>query len=216
MSKTKRKILDIALQLFNQHGLTNVRLQQIANAVGISVGNLAYHFYAKEAIIKQIDEELNQLLAPIIAENRLFPSLMDFDNQLARYYHLLRNYSFYFIDLLELKRAYPKLYKKREFYIQQIIQQIENWFNHNQKRGLIKAPIRPHHYEIIAHTIWMVITFWMTQPIDKGIPEEKERIFKEVVWSQVLPYLTETGMLEFDLMIERLLDSYDPEIVTEA
>ena len=104
MSKTKRKILDAALKLFNQHGLINVRLQQIANEVGISVGNLAYHFYAKEAIIKQIDGELSELLSPIISEHRVFPSLMDFDNQLARYSHLLRNYSFYFLDLLEFKR----------------------------------------------------------------------------------------------------------------
>ena len=135
---------------------------------------------------------------------------MDFDNHLARYYHLLRDYSFCFIDLLELKRAYPKLYKNQNHYIQQITQQIENWFLANIQRGLIKSAIRPMHYKVIAHTIWMIITFWMTQPIDRGLPEERERVFKEVVWSQVLPYLTESGRLEFDLMIERLLDSYAP------
>ena len=210
MSKTKTKILSAALGLFNQHGLVNVRLQTIADEVGISVGNLAYHFYSKKAIVKAIDEELSQLITPFVAEDRLFLSLMDFDNHLARFYHLLKTYSFYFIDLLELKRAYPKLYKKQNQYIQQITQQIENWFAANMERGLIKAPIRAKHYKIIAHTIWMIITFWLTQPIDRGLPEERERIFKEVVWSQILPYLTETGRLEFDLMIERLLDSYIP------
>lgn len=216
MNKTKRKILDATLHLFNLNGLTNVRLQQIADRVGISVGNLAYHFYAKKAIVQQIDDELEELLIPIISENSSFLSLIDFDNQLARYYHLLRSYSFYFLDLLELKRAYPKLYKKREIYIQKIILQIENWFILNIERGLVKKPIRPQHYKVIAHTIWMIITFWMTQPLDKGIPEEQERIFKEVVWSQVLPYLTDVGRLEFDLMIERLLDSYNPELETKV
>lgn len=210
MNHTKTKILSATLRLFNQHGLVNVRLQQIANEVGISVGNLAYHYYSKEAIVKAIDQELSQQIAPFIANDRLFLSLMDFDNHLARYYHLLRNYAFYFTDLLELKRAYPKLYRKQKNYIQQITQQIENWFIANVQRGLIQSAIRPQHYKIIAHTIWMIITFWMTQPIDKGLPEERERIFKEVVWSQVLPYLTESGRLEFDLMIERLLDSYAP------
>ena len=211
MSKTKSKILAAALRLFNQHGLVNVRLQHIADKVGISVGNLAYHYYSKKAIVKAIDEELSEEIAPFIAQDRLFLSLMDFDNHLAKYYHLLSHHSFYFIDLLELKRAYPKLYKKRETYSYKIILQIENWFNFNEERGLIKKPIRPAHYKVIAHTIWMIITFWMTQPLDKGIPEERERIFKEVVWSQVLPYLTDCGRLEFDLMIERLLDSYNPE-----
>ncbi len=210
MNKTKTKILAAALHLFNHHGLVNVRLQQIANEVGISVGNLAYHYYSKEAIVKAIDQELSHEIIPFIAKDRLFLSLMDFDNHLARFYHLLKNYSFYFIDLLELKRAYPKLYKKQDNYIQQITQQIENWFSTNIQRGLIQPAIRPKHYKIIAHTIWMIITFWLTQPIDRGMPEERERIFKEVVWSQILPYLTETGRLEFDLMIERLLDSYTP------
>ncbi len=210
MTNTKTKILSAALQLFNQHGLVNVRLQQIANEVGISVGNLAYHYYSKEAIVKGIDQELSNEITPFIAKDRLFLSLMDFDNHLARYYHLLSNYSFYFIDLLELKRAYPKLYKKQDIYIQQIIQQIEYWFLANIERGMIQSPIRAGHYKIIAYTVWMIITFWMTQPIDRGLPEERERIFKEVVWSQILPYLTELGRLEFDLMIERLLDSYAP------
>jgi len=165
MKNTKTKILTAALHLFNLHGLVNVRLQQIADEVGISVGNLAYHYYSKEAIVKAIDLELAQLIDPFIAKDRLFLSLMDFDNHLARYYHLLKNYSFYFIDLLELKRAYPKLYHRQKQHIEQITQQIENWFLANIPRGLIQPAIRPRHYTIIAHTIWMIITFWMTQPI---------------------------------------------------
>ena len=109
---TKQKIIASSIKLFNQNGLTNVRLQQIADDVGISVGNLAYHYYSKEAIVKEIDRQLSELIAPVIDPNRSFPSLMDFDTQLAHYYHLLMNYSFYFLDLLEIKRKYPKLYKK--------------------------------------------------------------------------------------------------------
>ena len=41
---TKDKILIEARQLFYDEGITNVRLQQIADKTGISVGNLAYHY----------------------------------------------------------------------------------------------------------------------------------------------------------------------------
>ncbi len=208
MESTKEKILKSAIQLFNKKGLVNVRLQHIADAVGISVGNLAYHYYSKKAIVIAIDAELSELIGPIISENRSFPDLMDFDAQLARYYHLLMKYSFYFLDLLELKRGYPKVYQRRKNYIGQIIRQIENWFECNEKKGRLIPEIRHRHYHIISHTIWMIITFWMTRPLDYGHPEESERVFKEVVWSQVLPYFTEVGKIEFDLMIERLLDSF--------
>jgi len=208
---TKQKIIASSIKLFNQNGLTNVRLQQIADDVGISVGNLAYHYYSKEAIVKEIDRQLSELIAPVIDPNRSFPSLMDFDTQLAHYYHLLMNYSFYFLDLLEIKRKYPKLYKKRKQYIYQIILQIENWFEFNIQNGILKPEPRPRHYKIIAHTVWMIITFYMTQPIDHGKPEDSERVFKEMVWSQMLPHLTEVGRMEFDILIERLLDSFTPK-----
>lgn len=207
---TKQKIIASSIKLFNRDGLTNVRLQQIADDVGISVGNLAYHYYSKEAIIKEIDHQLSELIAPVIDANRSFPSLMDFDTQLAHYYHLLTNYSFYFLDILEIKRKYPKLYQKRKQYIHQIILQIENWFQLNTQNGILQSEPRTRHYKIIAHTIWMIITFYMTQPIDHGQPEDSERVFKEMVWSQVLPHFTETGRLEFDILIERLLDSFTP------
>ena len=64
---------------------------------------------------------------------------------------------------------------------------------------------------IIAHTIWMIITFYLTRPIDHGSPEDSERVFKEMVWSQILPHFTDAGRLEFDLLIERLLDSFTPD-----
>lgn len=208
---TKQKIITSSIKLFNKDGLTNVRLQQIADDVGISVGNLAYHYYSKEAIIKEIDKQLSELIQPVIAVNRSFPTLMDFDTQLAHYYHLLMNYSFYFLDLLEIKRNYPKLYVKRKSYINQINSQIETWLNFNVVQKIIRPELRPRHYKIVAHTIWMIITFYMTQPIDHGKPEDSERVFKEIVWSQVLPHFTEIGRLEFDILIERLLDSFTPQ-----
>jgi AcrR family transcriptional regulator len=65
---TKQKILDASLQLFNEYGVSNVRLQQIADETGISVGNLAYHFNNKEAIteslIANVTTSLQELLRP--------------------------------------------------------------------------------------------------------------------------------------------------------
>ena len=56
MKATKQKIIQSAIELFNEKGLTNVRLQHIADKAGRSVGNLAYHFPNKRAIIQVIEE----------------------------------------------------------------------------------------------------------------------------------------------------------------
>lgn len=208
---TKEKIIESSILLFNKDGIVNVRLQHIADQTEISVGNLAYHYYSKAAIIKEIVIQLNELLEPIIDEQKVFPGLMDFDTQLARYYHLLMKYSFFFIDNLEIRRNYPKQYPIQEEITNHITHQIHNWLLKNEKDGILIKELRYDHYSIIAHTIWMIITFYLTRPIDHGSPEDSERVFKEMVWSQILPHFTAAGRLEFDLLIERLLDSFTPE-----
>lgn len=207
---TKEKIIESSIKLFNDRGLVNVRLQTIADDAGISVGNLAYHFYSKEAIINDIVDQLITLLTPIIDEHKEFPNLMDFDTQLARYYHLLMKYSFFFIDLIEIKRNYPKQYAKRSQITNQIINQIHHWISQNIKNGQLVSELRPNHYRMVSHTIWMIITFYLTKPISHSSPEDSERVFKEMIWTQIIPHFTETGRLEFDLLIERLLDSFTP------
>ena len=92
---TKEKIILGSIKLFNLHGMVNVRLQQIADHVGISLGNLTYHFYSKEAIMIGIVNQLINILNPLTDKDKEFPGLMDFDTQLARYYHTLIRYSFF-------------------------------------------------------------------------------------------------------------------------
>ena len=52
--KTRDKILQTALNLFNQHGVPNVTLRRIAAEMFISQGNLNYHFKHREDIIEAL------------------------------------------------------------------------------------------------------------------------------------------------------------------
>ena len=54
---THDRILDTALRLFNQSGTAAVSTNHIAAALGMSPGNLYYHFRNKEAIIRDLFEQ---------------------------------------------------------------------------------------------------------------------------------------------------------------
>ncbi len=66
-SKTKDKILRTALGLFNNEGESAVSSVDIASVMGISPGNLYYHYKGKDEIIVELfadfEEEIRQVLA---------------------------------------------------------------------------------------------------------------------------------------------------------
>lgn len=198
---TKQKILDAAVRLFNEHGMVNTRLQHIADEVGISVGNLAYHYVSKKAIIQAVHEQLSEIIEPILSNNRSFPNLIDFDNQLSVYYHLSKSYSFYFLDLLEIERGYPQIHAARITQLDKIITQIEMWLSLSIKNGLIKREATAGQYKKVANIIWVITHFWMAQAITRGKEPENEGKFKSAVWTIIEPYFSETGKSEYEMLI---------------
>ncbi|HSB00982.1 MAG TPA: TetR/AcrR family transcriptional regulator [Anaerolineales bacterium] len=54
--QTKNNIIQKAIDLFNEHGTAAVSLNSLAEALGISTGNLQYHYRSKEEIIRAIFE----------------------------------------------------------------------------------------------------------------------------------------------------------------
>ena len=54
MKDTKEIIINTALKLFNTEGLSKVTLRTIANKMGISQGNLNYHFKKRDDIIEAL------------------------------------------------------------------------------------------------------------------------------------------------------------------
>ena len=56
---TREKILDTALALFNKEGTAAISTNHIAEAAGISPGNLYYHFRNKEEVIRELFERLS-------------------------------------------------------------------------------------------------------------------------------------------------------------
>lgn len=203
---TKQKILNASIQLFNENGLANVRLQQIADEIGISVGNLAYHFKNKEAIVGAVYDNLNDEIIEILSAYSLFPNLIDFDYQLTKYFSFVQKYPFYFLDFLEIERLNPSIHSKRQHYIAKMISQIRKRFDFNQRRGVMAAESKAGLYDNLAVTIWVAISFWQAQMLVRGNDESATpEKFKEMVWDLIYPHLTKEGVAEFEQLIIPIL-----------
>ncbi len=199
MSKTKTKILSASVKMFNKHGIANVRLQHIADECEISVGNLAYHFKNKEAIVEYVYDHIFDEFSDILSDYLLLENFQGIDDTISQYYLFFQKYKFYFIDMFEIERNYPEIIKKWHHYINRMLMQIKGRIDFDIQRGML-VPQSEEMNELLANNIWMSIIFWLPQRILRGLSIE-EKTFKEAVWSQMTPYLTDRGEEEFVVYI---------------
>jgi len=119
--KTRERILECALTLFNAKGESNVSTLEIATELGISPGNLYYHFHGKEPIILELFErfrlELEPLLDPPLDLRLEMDDYWLFLNLLAE---RLAQYRFLFQDLANLAQGMPKLARGVRLWLNQL------------------------------------------------------------------------------------------------
>ena len=67
------RALEAALEVFSRQGFRGSTMRQLADAAGLSVGNLYHHFGSKEAIFERLLEQYwDRLLDPELPLNRVF------------------------------------------------------------------------------------------------------------------------------------------------
>ena len=109
-AKTRERILECALGLFNEHGEPNVTPVEVASQLGISPGNLYYHYHGKEPLILGLFEVFQQELRPLLRPPAA-AQLGAEDSWL--FLHLvaerMARYRFLFMDLSNMARRMPRL-----------------------------------------------------------------------------------------------------------
>ena len=69
-NKTYTSILNRSMELFNDFGVESVSIYRVAESLGISAGNLTYHFKRKQDLVCEL---LNQLEQQMIVALKKFP-----------------------------------------------------------------------------------------------------------------------------------------------
>ncbi|EQM67366.1 TetR/AcrR family transcriptional regulator [Pseudomonas solani] len=108
--KTRDRILECALMLFNSEGEPNVTTLEIATELGISPGNLYYHFHGKEPLVMALLERFQDELAPLLdPPEDVELGVEDYWLFLHLIVERLAQYRFLFQDLSNLAGRLPKL-----------------------------------------------------------------------------------------------------------
>jgi AcrR family transcriptional regulator len=108
--RTRERILETGLALFNRFGAPNVTTADIADEMDISPGNLYYHFRNKDDIIGELAARYEATLAPLLAVPRGGPAdVEDVWLLLHVLFERMGTYRFLYRDLDQLTSRNRKL-----------------------------------------------------------------------------------------------------------
>jgi AcrR family transcriptional regulator len=161
MTTTKDRILDAALTLFNERGTDNVTTNHIAEALGMSPGNLYYHYRNKAEIVRALFARIQAEWATNYAvPPATMPSIPMMEAMLAGNFEIQARYRFFFRDLTVLLNADPELAALFRANREQGLDDTKSLINLFASVGVIH-PMSDEELDDLAQLLWLVGDFWL-------------------------------------------------------
>jgi AcrR family transcriptional regulator len=201
---TKQKIIDAAVLCFNREGISNVRLQHIADEALVSVGNMTYHYRNKEAIVAAVWGQLVEKQRDLLAEFKIVPLFEDIDRLLVSTFELQQQFRFFYVDTLEVMRAFPDIQSAHQQHIDWQVQQMNIAIRFNQSRGAFRAAQWEGQSLTLSYQFWMITDLWMYRQGVQNSTTADYPAFRSLLWALLRPLFTDMGEREFEQLNHNL------------
>jgi len=159
--KTKDRIIQASLELFNQRGERSITTNHIAAHIKISPGNLYYHYRNKSDIIARIFDQYEQSVADLFDLPKERDITLEDRAQLtAKLLELIWEYRFMHRDLVGMLANDPVLKERYQAFANNAIANTELIYIRMRDSGFMRATdeqIKP-----LALNVWILITSWTT------------------------------------------------------
>ena len=204
---TKDKIIATAIDLFNIHGTKAISTNHIAKEMGISPGNLYYHFRSKNDIIRSISDNFSNELGSVFKIQ--LDTISDFSSNLTslfnRFFKIQQSYQFLFLEGVHLTKQDSRL--------------LDNYTNlrslikkgyHELLSNLVKIKIMKRQslniIDDLLDTQWIIMWYWINHTILDRNTYDDFQIKKgiKLSFSIIKPQLTSIGKVAFDRALKVL------------
>ena len=205
--KTKDKIINAAIGLYNEKGLSNITSRHIAAKIEISHGNLEYHFPNKEALLLAIYDKMIREVSGFYGEqdHDISHPIEHLHRILLRLEEFQGKYMFFNLDVLEISRSNSQVKRLLEDTLQIRKAQMVSIFSKFIESKYMKPEPAKGYYERLQHTIRILITFWKSQEaVLSNFDYNQNGEMMKHVWELLLPHFTIEGHNQYQLVINKL------------
>lgn len=207
--KTRDRILQVSLLLFNEEGEAQLSSVDVANALEISPGNLYYHFKGKDAIIRALYDRFEEEMRVILRGSSGGVASIE-DNWVYIYILLeeIYDFRFFYRDVAGLLDRYPDLAGRFRGLIAEKRQTILRILDDLTRLGVID--IDPRLKPPLTDQIITTLTFWLagdtlTRETHDGPALIHNTVFQ--VMCLIVPYMGEGGPAALSGMIRHFKEA---------
>ncbi|MEM9376781.1 MAG: TetR/AcrR family transcriptional regulator [Pseudomonadota bacterium] len=206
--KTRDRILDVSLTLFNAEGEAVQSAVDIANALDMSPGNLYYHFKGKEPIIEALFERFEEEMQIILGGSHGAVTSIE-DNWVFVYIILeeIYDFRFFYRNVGDMMERYPGLAGRFRKILAMKRHAIENVLGQLEKRGIVTIDRRLR--APLIQQMLSTLTFWLSHDLIEGHARGGPNLIHDTVLQfmlLVVPHMGENSMDALDGMLERHRD----------
>lgn len=210
-NNTATRIVEASLHLFNEQGERNISTNHIANYMGISPGNLYYHFSNKDEIIVQLFKRYSSELFEYLSQARLPENVAQAVSYMQGVYDIMWRYRFLFSDVNTLLiRSAELLGEHNDFTRMRIAPLLVKLLAQLHDLGVIE--IDEQSQQDLAINMWLITKYWfdfdssMQERVKITEDAKKRGIYRTL--SLLRPYLRPQHKAEFD----QLMRDFRPQI----
>jgi AcrR family transcriptional regulator len=203
MLKTKEKILAKSLELLNKQGVKETTLRQIASGLGMSQGNLNYHFKTKNEIIEALYFQLVAKIDVYVSEITQEQPIFSYINQTSlASMQCFYEYRFLMVDLYKILAANSKLQSHFSALQKQRTEQFLGLFGHLKQAGLMRPEEFDGEYQRLYARMHILGDNWVgMQPFWNMEGDNFVRYAHGLLNESIYPYLTKEGKKEYLLLM---------------
>lgn len=201
--QTKEWILETACRLFNEHGTQSISTKRIAKEMGISPGNLYYHFKNKEEIILALFDASQDTYTGDW-DNPQVPPLKRFLKIIHDVVLMWQDCRFFKKEMVFLVANDPELKHAYQEFTQSIAEKTQRLFQDLIQAGMVDAQEISKKFESLLNISTIIANHWLThldlndQPLTiENLQKGAELIL--LVWQ---PYLTDKALTELKRLKE--------------
>ncbi|UJW79851.1 TetR/AcrR family transcriptional regulator [Hydrogenophaga sp. SL48] len=158
--RTAERILEVSLALFNRFGEPNVSTTLISSELGISPGNLYYHYPAKDELINSLFERYDKALGELLQASDGVRNVEDAWFFLHSLFEIVWEYRFLYRDLNDLLSKNRLLETRFQGVLKNKTRAIRSLLSGMSRAGAIDLDAR--ELEPTANCMVVLLTYWLS------------------------------------------------------